>query len=163
EAIGTLYCSLERPNLAVLHYERLGAKWDGARALALFQAGRDEEAARLLERTLPAGAELIRLPREHRSPWLLASLSLIAPGLGQLALGRPGDALSAFLLAGGLDASGLYYFQRGNPAWGSYYLLLGGNFHGGAAYGAAVEAKRFNRKAREARWQQLRALQGAPR
>lgn len=162
-AIGELYLSLKKPELAVLHYERLGAKWDVPRAFALVQAGRDEEAARLLERELPAGAEILRHPLAERSPFFYASLSLIAPGLGQLALGRRGDALSAFLIAAGLDGAGLYYLQKSNPAWGAFYLVLGGIFHGGAAYGAALETTRFNRQAREARLMQLRALEGEAR
>lgn len=99
-----------------------------------------------------------RIPR--RSPALAGTLSALLPGLGQASLGRWGEAASA-LLVNGLLIGGTVELAR-REAWAGAGLLLFFDlgFYGGNVMSAVNGARRFNRRALEARVDPLQAELG---
>lgn len=99
-----------------------------------------------------------RIPR--RSPAATGTMSALLPGLGQASLGRWGEAASA-LIVNGLLIGGTVEMAR-RELWAGAGLLaffeLG--FYGGNVMSAVNGARRFNRRALEARVEPLEQSHG---
>lgn len=110
-----------------------------ARAQAITAPQLREHAVALLD----ADAAFDALPRKR--PWLSGTLSAVLPGLGQLANGRPVDALLAFGVNGALGAGTYLAFARAdNVALGVSLSVLLAGFYVGNIVNAVVDARRIN-------------------
>lgn len=143
EAASAILIGLKGPLAAPaqLQLGRLAAEagaWNEARLR--FEAAGMPELARL------AAAEQTRQPY---SPLVAGALSIV-PGAGHLYLGRPDDALSAFMLPTGSALIAAYYLGRGQTAVGVAFGGLSTIFWGGSIYGAAREAAKINQETVEA-------------
>ena len=75
----------------------------------------------------------------------LAGFSSILPGAGYAYLGRYRDALTAFLLNGGLIYAAVTAFEDDNPALGGVVSFIGSGFYFGNIFGAVSSAHKYNR------------------
>jgi TM2 domain-containing membrane protein YozV len=126
--------------------------------LALVRVGQADAALRLaaeggdaLERDVVADLAVDGAKGDAMSPALAGALSAVLPGSGQLYLGRPKDALVAFVL-NGLFIYGAYESAQ-QDAWGLFAVCatLEVGWYAGNVYGAVSGAEKHNRKAREDR------------
>jgi putative component of membrane protein insertase Oxa1/YidC/SpoIIIJ protein YidD len=146
---------LGRPHSALAAAEKAGSPLlSGFLAL---EADLAEEAraefARLgqegVERELSARIDSIeRLPR--KSPALAGSLSAVLPGAGQLYVGRPGDALVAFMTNGLLIGGTVSAARRDQDAAAIALGVVASGFWFGNIYGAANGAASDFRERRDA-------------
>ena len=79
-----------------------------------------------------------------KNPTLAGTLSIL-PGAGQLYCGRYEDALTAFLLNGGLIWAAAESFDRDMVALGSVISVVAFGFYAGNIYGAVNSAHKINR------------------
>ena len=86
------------------------------------------------------------IPR--KSPALAGALSVI-PGAGYLYCGRYYDALTSFLLNGGLMFGAYKAFDDGNTALGAVAALVGIGFYTGNIYGSVSSAHKYNQDSTE--------------
>ena len=141
-----------------------------AAALAWAADDQDDQALRSLERVqearwLPSAeglrAALALPPPPRRAPALAGVLSTLLPGAGQLYVGRPGEAASAFFVTGGLSA-GTALFAVDDKWPGAVVLgLLGLSYWVANVVSAVSGARRFNRLHRHRR-REARAAAFAP-
>lgn len=82
------------------------------------------------------------IPR--KIPALAGTLSVV-PGIGQLYCGRYEDALSAFIVNGGIAWAAYEAFDNDLTALGSMISLVGLGFYLGNIYGAVSDAHKYNR------------------
>jgi TolA-binding protein len=83
-----------------------------------------------------------------KSPALAGTLSIL-PGAGQLYTGRYQDALTTFLLNGGLAWAAVEAFDNGQTALGSLIAFVGFGFYAGNIYGAVSSAHKYNQTQQE--------------
>ncbi|MFO7965290.1 MAG: tetratricopeptide repeat protein [Desulfobacterales bacterium] len=83
------------------------------------------------------------IPRKN--PKLAAAVSII-PGGGYVYCNRYRDALTAFLLNGGMIWAAVSAFENGNPALGGVIAFVEAGFYGGNIYGGINCANKFNRR-----------------
>ena len=81
---------------------------------------------------------------DRKNPRLAGSLSIL-PGAGYAYLGRYRDALTAFLLNGGLIYAAVTAFEDDNPALGGVISFIGSGFYFGNIFGAVSGAHKYNR------------------
>jgi len=79
-----------------------------------------------------------------KNPAVAGTLSII-PGAGFLYCGRYRDALTSFLLNGGLMIAAYKAFDDSNPALGSVISAVELGFYAGNFYGAVSSAHKYNR------------------
>jgi tetratricopeptide (TPR) repeat protein len=92
-----------------------------------------------LQRALSASAEI-----QFKNPTTAGLLSIL-PGGGQLYCGRYRDALTAFLINGGLIWAAWESFDNELYALGSVITFVGFGFYAGNIYGAVTSAHKTNR------------------
>ncbi len=80
----------------------------------------------------------------QKKPGLAGFLSVI-PGGGYLYCGRPKDALTAFLLNGGLIWAAVSAFKNDNPALGAVIGFVESGFYAGNIYGGISSAHKYNK------------------
>ena len=115
--------------------------WD--RAAAFFEQISEENRQSYRLQTLADELERIDdIPR--KDPRLAGALSII-PGAGYLYAERYRDALTAFLLNGGLMASAYFAFDNENPALGAVISFVELGFYAGQFYGAVSSVHKYNR------------------
>jgi tetratricopeptide (TPR) repeat protein len=112
-------------------------------ALALGRA--DPELAPAADELRRAAAEVARAPR--RSALAAGLLSAALPGLGHAYAGDPAAGAGALLLNGVFLWATVEAFRRDQPALGVVLAGAESLWYGGAIFGAAAEAMRFNRDA----------------
>ncbi len=93
----------------------------------------------LLERLAVAGD----IPRKNPG---LAGVLAILPGGGYFYCNRYKDALTAFLLNGGLIWAAVSSFQNDNPALGGVITFVEAGFYGGNIYGGINCAHKYNKR-----------------
>jgi len=114
-----------------------------------------EKARSVFARVSPAGRDKYRLQRLHeelkgneriqtKSPGAAGFLSIL-PGAGYAYLGRYRDALTAFLVNGGLIYGAITAFEDDNPALGGVVTFVGSGFYFGNIFGAMSGAHKHNR------------------
>ncbi len=133
---------------------------EGARiklGLALLRKGEWQQAAEEL-RQMPEGVPLRQQALElaaaaegypgipRRSPALAGALSTVLPGAGQLYVGRPGDALTSFLLNGVFIWATVEAFQQDHDAAGGILLFFETGWYLGNIYNAVSSAHKYNRR-----------------
>jgi tetratricopeptide (TPR) repeat protein len=106
-----------------------------------------------VERLLSALDHSDAIPR--KSPTLAGTLSIL-PGAGQLYTGRYQDALTTFLLNGGLAWAAVEAFDNGQTALGSLIAFVGFGFYVGNIYGAVSSAHKYNQTQQERFAEELR-------
>jgi tetratricopeptide (TPR) repeat protein len=79
-----------------------------------------------------------------KNPRLAGFLSVV-PGSGYLYCGRPKDALTAFLLNGGLIWAAVSAFENDNPALGAVVGFVESGFYAGNIYGGISSAHKYNK------------------
>jgi tetratricopeptide (TPR) repeat protein len=94
------------------------------------------------------------LPR--KSPALAGGLSAVLPGAGQLYLGRPTDAATAFLLNAAFIWAAAESFQRDNDAVGGILLFFEAGWYFGNVYNAVSGAHKHNRRSEQRFFEDLR-------
>ena len=123
--------------------------------LSLVHTGEWEEAARAFGEVphcsglLASAADLKILAQDaargpRRSPWAMAGLSALVPGLGSAACGYHWDALTALVLVGATAALAAEGRNRGNASMESGGLVLSCLFYSANIYGGAGAARRYN-------------------
>lgn len=83
-----------------------------------------------------------------KSPYLAGGLSAVAPGAGQLYLGRPRDATISFLLNGLFIWGTVEAFRNDNDVTGAILLFFESGWYLGNVYNAINGAHKYNRDAR---------------
>ncbi len=164
--IAESYLRLQTPSRALLQLHNLIAMSDdaGVRDRSYYRIGliqieqTDWQAARrALEQIgpdspYPADRLLTALARSNaipqKRPALAGTLSIV-PGAGQLYTGRYQDALTAFLLNGGLAWAAVEAFDNGQEALGSLIAFVGLGFYMGNIYGAVTGAQKYNQLQQE--------------
>ncbi|RME90001.1 MAG: hypothetical protein D6767_07570 [Candidatus Hydrogenedentota bacterium] len=91
-----------------------------------------------------------KIALQQKTPWVYAGLSMLLPGLGQMALGEFGDGISSLFVTGGLAFLSVLSFQSQETALGVGLATLSGLFYAGSVYGAYAEASRQNYMEKEA-------------
>lgn len=114
--------------------------WD--RAAAFFEQISEENRQSYRLQTL--ADELDRIDEIPRKNPTLAGVLSIIPGAGYLYGERYRDALTAFLLNGGLMASAYFAFDNENPALGAVISFVELGFYAGQFYGAVSSVHKYN-------------------
>ncbi|MFP4350684.1 MAG: tetratricopeptide repeat protein [Desulfococcaceae bacterium] len=115
--------------------------WD--RSAAFFEQISEESRQEYRLQTLSQEMNRVEdIPRKN--PTLAGVLSII-PGAGYLYGERYRDALTAFLLNGGLMASAYLAFDNENPALGAVISFVELGFYTGQFYGAVSSVHKYNR------------------
>lgn len=118
------------------------------------QSGFWQTARQYFDRISPGAADTYRLKRlsseleksaqiKHKNPKLAGMLSVI-PGAGFAYCERYYDAITAFLLNGGLIFAAYEAFDDGNYALGGVISFVELGFYGGNIYGAVSSAHKYN-------------------
>lgn len=101
----------------------------------------------LTQRALALQEELQQAPvQPHKSPPLAGFLSGVLPGAGHLYVGKPGQALTAFLLNGLFLAGAAYAFHQGFEATGVILLYFETGWYLGTINSAVTAARDANRQ-----------------
>jgi tetratricopeptide (TPR) repeat protein len=114
-----------------------------------------DKARSYLDKISPANRSKYRLQRlsaelegesgiDRKEPKLAGFISIL-PGAGYAYLGRYRDALTAFLLNGGLIYAAATAFTDDNPALGGVISFIGSGFYFGNIFGAVSGAHKYNR------------------
>jgi len=115
--------------------------WD--RSAAFFEQISEENRQEYRLQTL--SEEMRRVGDIPRKNPRLAGILSIIPGAGYLYGERYRDALTAFLLNGGLMASAYFAFDNENPALGAVISFVELGFYTGQFYGAVSSVHKYNR------------------
>ncbi len=132
---------------------------DGVRlrlALCRLRAGETDLACRALQNVPPdseaqKSADLLMgqfkefESLSRKSPGGAAVLSALAPGLGQLYVGRKGDAFMAFLMNALFIGGAVAAFHNDEPVAGSVFSIAGLSAYAGSIANASVSARKINR------------------
>ncbi len=110
-----------------------------------------------LDRVAEGLSRADEIPR--KSPLLAGALSVV-PGAGQLYVGRPRDALFAFLLNGALIWAAAESFRNGQDGLGAAVSIVGAGFYAGNIHGAVTSAEKYNRDAEKGFVRSLRTRIG---
>jgi tetratricopeptide (TPR) repeat protein len=100
--------------------------------------------------------------RPSKSPRTAGILAGILPGAGHLYVGKPGQAISAFLLNSLFLTGAAYAFHEGLEAVGAILLYFETGWYLGNIRSAAEEAHAFNRQQQRAENDRLRATYAPP-
>jgi len=109
----------------------------------LKNARSDSETAKSADLLMRQFSNLDRLP--NKSAGKAALLSAVAPGLGQLYVGRRGDAFMAFLMNAMFIGGAVAAFHNDEPVAGSALSIAGLSAYAGSIANASVSARKFNR------------------
>jgi hypothetical protein len=117
------------------------ASWEKARSFfdKVSIANRDKYKLEPLQKEIEKGIQI-----KTKNPRWAGCLSLL-PGLGYAYLERYSDALTAFLVNGGLIFGAFSAFENDNPALGAILAIIGSGFYGGNIFGAVSGAHKHNR------------------
>jgi len=115
--------------------------WDKARFFFTKISPKNKDKYRLQELSDKLN-QIHKIPLKN--PTIAGALSVI-PGFGFLYCSRYRDALTAFLLNGGLMLAAYKAFDNNNPALGSVISLIELGFYTGNFYGAVSSAHKYNR------------------
>ena len=124
------------------------------------EQGQWRRADRLFDRIAPTNQDRLQVPRLRqllsesdaipaKNPTTAGVLSIV-PGGGQLYCGRHRDALTAFLINGGLIWAAWEAFDNDLVALGGVITFVEFGFYAGNIYGAAGSARKYNRDQVEA-------------
>jgi tetratricopeptide (TPR) repeat protein len=121
------------------------ANWEKARSSLdrISDSGKIDYAIPDLDQDL---REAEKIPQKN--PRLSGTFSIV-PGGGYLYCGRPRDALTAFLLNGGLIWAGLTALEQDNPALAGVIGFVEVGFYTGNIYGGISSAHKYNKKQTE--------------
>jgi outer membrane protein assembly factor BamD (BamD/ComL family) len=100
--------------------------------------------------------------RPVKSPRTAGMLAGILPGAGHLYVGKPGQAVSAFLLNSLFLTGAAYAFHEGLTAVGAILLYFETGWYLGNIRSAADAARAFNRQQQQAENDRLRATYAPP-
>lgn len=123
------------------------ASWEGVEPTA------PAEVSQAAQAMLGKLAQEAYLPR--RSASLAALFSTVVPGSGKWYAGKAMDGLYSFLLVGSTVAIAYAYEEDHQRAKALAFGAVGLFFHLGNIFGSAVEAKEYNRRARDTFLQEL--------
>ena len=117
----------------------------------------------LSERASTLQVEALQLaPPVHKSPAVAGVLSGVLPGAGHLYIGKPLQALTAFLLNGLFLAGAAYAVQEGLEGTAAILLFFETGWYLGTINSARAGAREFNRLQRRAVSHRLLANYGLP-
>jgi hypothetical protein len=88
-----------------------------------------------------------KIPR--KSPAMAGALSTILPGAGQVYIGRPHDAILAFVLNGVLIWAAYESFDHDQNVTGGLITVVEASWYGGNIYNAVNGANKYNKREKE--------------
>ena len=86
---------------------------------------------------------------QHKSPWIAGSLSAVLPGAGQVYIGRPDDAILAFVLNAVLIWGMYESFDNGEDVTGGLLTVVETGWYFGNIYNAVNGAHKYNKREKE--------------